>query len=125
MATEALATGTFYERIGGGPALQLAVNDFYELVLGDEELSGFFEGTDMAQLKRHQAALLTSVLGGPSGYEGRDMVDAHLGLGITERQFLRVRDYLLSVLWRLHVPEDVIEAVASTVGSLRGSIVTA
>ncbi|HET9169317.1 MAG TPA: group 1 truncated hemoglobin [Actinospica sp.] len=125
METGQPATGTFYERIGGGPALQLAVADFYELVLGDEELNGFFTETDMAQLKKHQAALLTSVLGGPSAYEGRDMVDAHAGLGITERQFLLVRDYLLSVLWKLHVPVDIIEAVSSTVSSLRGSIVTA
>jgi hemoglobin len=125
METEELAEASFYERIGGGPALQLAVSEFYELVLGDEDLKGFFATTDMAQLKKHQAALLASVLGGPSLYAGRDMVDAHAGLGITERQFLLVRDYLVSVLWKLHVDEDIIEAVTSTVASLKGSIVTA
>jgi hemoglobin len=125
MTTTQVSTASFYERIGGGPALQLAVSDFYELVLGDEELKGFFAETDLVQLKKHQAALLTSVLGGPSAYEGRDMVDAHTGLGITEQQFLLVRDYLLSVLWKLHVPVDIIEAVHSTVASLKGSIVTA
>ncbi|HTJ71953.1 MAG TPA: group 1 truncated hemoglobin [Actinospica sp.] len=125
MGTEVRTGTTFYERIGGGPALQLAVSEFYELVVADEELKEFFAETDMIQLKKHQAALLASVLGGPSAYEGRDMVDAHTGLGITERQFLLVRDYLVSVLWRLHVPEDIIEAVTSTVVSLKGSIVTA
>lgn len=125
MDTGQLATASYYERIGGGPALQLAVSEFYDLVLADEELTGFFATTDMVQLKKHQAALLTSVLGGPSAYEGRDMVDAHMGLGITERQFFLVRDYLVAVLWKLHVPEDIIEAVTSTVESLRGSIVTA
>ncbi|MBR7828569.1 group 1 truncated hemoglobin [Actinospica sp. MGRD01-02] len=125
METGQLATASFYERIGGGPALQLAVGEFYELVLADEELKGFFAETDLAQLKKHQAALLASVLGGPSAYAGRDMVDAHAGLGITERQFLLVRDYLLSVLWKLHVPVDIIDAVTSTVLSLKGSIVTA
>ena len=53
------------------------------------------------------------------------MVDAHTGLDITERQFLLVRDYLISVLWKLHAPVDIIEAVNSTVMSLQGSIVTA
>ena len=125
MGTEVNTGTTFYERIGGGAALQLAVSEFYELVVADEELKEFFAETDMTQLKKHQAALLASVLGGPSAYEGRDMVDAHTGLGITERQFLLVRDYLVSVLWRLHVPEDIIEAVTSTVVSLKGSIVTA
>jgi hemoglobin len=125
METEQPATASFYERIGGGPALQLAVGEFYELVVADEELKGFFAETDMAQLKKHQAALLASVLGGPSAYAGRDMVDAHAGLGITEHQFLLVRDYLVSVLWKLHVPVDIIDAVTSTVLSLKGSIVTA
>jgi hemoglobin len=125
MGTGELAAVSFYERIGGGPALQLAVSEFYELVVADEELKEFFAETDMTALKKHQAALLASVLGGPSAYEGRDMVDAHAGLGITERQFLLVRDYLVSVLWKLHVPEDIIEAVTSTVVSLKGSIVTA
>lgn len=125
MTTGELTAASFYERIGGGPALQLAVSEFYDLVLGDEELKEFFAATDMGRLKKHQAALLTSVLGGPSAYEGRDMVDAHTGLGITEHQFLLVRDYLLSVLWKLHVPVDIIDAVSSTVVSLKGSIVTA
>ncbi|HWG25739.1 group 1 truncated hemoglobin [Actinospica sp.] len=125
MTTEELTAASFYRRIGGGPALQLAVSEFYDLVLADEELKESFATTDMVQLKKHQAALLTSVLGGPSAYEGRDMVDAHTGLDITERQFLLVRDYLVSVLWKLHVPVDIIEAVNSTVMSLQGSIVTA
>jgi hemoglobin len=63
MAT-GLTAASFYERIGGGPALQLAVGEFYDLVLGDEELKEFFAATDVVQLKKHQAALLTRVLGG-------------------------------------------------------------
>jgi hemoglobin len=118
------ATVSFYERIGGGPALQSAVAQFYELVLADPELAPYFAGTDMATLRKHQAALLTTVLGGPNAYSGRDMVDAHAGLSVTGQHFRLVRDYLLSVLWKLHVDEDIIEAVSSTVTSLRSSIVS-
>lgn len=120
---EAELSASFYERIGGGPALQLAVAEFYDLVLADEELRPYFVHTDMVVLKKHQAALLAGVLGGPSRYEGRDLAEAHAGLAITEAHFLLVRDYLVSVLWKLHVDEDVIAAVAATVASLRDAIV--
>lgn len=112
-----------YERIGGGPALRLAVGEFYELVLADPELAPYFTGTDVDVLKKHQAALLATVLGGPSAYTGRDMADAHAGRGITDRHFSLVRDYLNSVLWKLHVEEEVIAAVDATVASLRSAIV--
>ena len=46
-------------------------------------------------------------------------------MGITERQFLLVRDYLVSVLWKLHIEEEIIAAVAATLASLRDAIVTA
>jgi hemoglobin len=123
--TEEATEASFYERIGGGPALQLAVSEFYDLVLADAELKSFFAETDLAQLKKHQAALLAGVLGGPSAYEGRDLAVAHAGMGITERQFLLVRDYLVSVLWKLHIEEEIIAAVAATLASLRDAIVTA
>ena len=79
----------------------------------------------MVLLKKHQAALLAGLLGGPSAYEGRDLAEAHAGLGITERQFLLVRGYLVSVLWKLHIEEDIIAAVSATVASLRDAVVTA
>lgn len=112
-----------YERIGGGPALRLAVEEFYALVLADAELAPYFTAADMDVLKKHQAALLATVLGGPSAYTGRDMADAHAGRGITERHFSLVRDYLNAVLWKLHVEQEVIEAVDATITSLRTAIV--
>jgi hemoglobin len=114
---------SFYQRIGGGPALQLAVSEFYRLVLADEALKTYFANTDMSTLKKHQAALLAGVLGGPGDYEGRDLAVAHSGLGVTDAHFWLVRDYLVSVLWKLHVEEDIIAAVSATVASLHDAVV--
>ncbi len=43
-------TSTLYEKLGGPEALEAAVDLFYEKVLADERLSGFFEGTNMMRL---------------------------------------------------------------------------
>lgn len=43
-------TSTLYDKLGGPEALEAAVDLFYEKVLADERLSGFFEGTNMMRL---------------------------------------------------------------------------
>ncbi len=111
-----------YARIGGGPAIRAAVDKFYQLLLDDPELRPYFTG-DLARLKRHQAALLTEVLGGPAGYRGRDLGEAHAPLAITAEHYRKVGNYLTGVLWILQVPEDIIADVAAVVGSLHDQIV--
>ena len=83
-----------YDAVGGGPAVSAVVNDFYERVLGDPQLAPYFEGVDMARLKRHQALLVTQVLGGPANYDGRSLSEAHAGLGIDSDDFNAVVGHL-------------------------------
>lgn len=113
-----------YDRVGGAPAIREAVDRFYRRLLDDPELAGYFEG-DLTGLKRHQAALLTQVLGGPVQYEGRDLTEAHASLAVSKAHFQRVVFYLVGTLWELGAPMDVIMATGETVASLESHIVTA
>jgi hemoglobin len=45
---------TIYDQIGGQEALEVVVADFYDRVLADSELAGFFSGTNMSRLKGKQ-----------------------------------------------------------------------
>lgn len=72
-----------YDLVGGGSAVSAVVNDFYERVLRDPQLAPYFEGIDLARLKRHQVLLISQVLGGPADYDGRPLDQAHAGLGIS------------------------------------------
>src|SRR5438874_9786238 len=113
-----MTTASMYERIGGSPAIREAVDRFYRRVLADPDLAGYFGG-ELTELKRHQAALLTQVLGGPSAYTGRDLAAAHAGLDITPEHFQRVVFYLVGTLWELEVPMDITMSVGATVSSLQ------
>lgn len=113
-----------YDRIGGAPAIREAVDRFYRRLVEDPELTGYFQG-DLSGLKRHQAALLTQVLGGPGQYEGRDLGEAHESLRIPKAHFQRVVFYLVGTLWELDVPMAVIMSIGETVASLESQIVTA
>ncbi len=114
-----------YERVGGGPAVSAVVDRFYQLVLGDEELAGFFEGTDMAQLKRHQVLLVSQVMGGPAQYDGRDLREAHSRLDISRGDFGKVVAHLGQALEEGGVPPEIIARVGAQLAATEQDVVAA
>ena len=116
-----------FERVGGAPAVKAVVDRFYERVLADNDLSEYFASMDaagMTQLKRHQAAMISQVLGGPREYTGRDLADAHRALDISALHYRRVSHLLVGTLWEYDVPEDIIFDVSELLSSLQGAIAT-
>ena len=116
---------SLYERLGQEVGIRTAVDDFYARLVADPEVAHFFEGIDLARLRRHQTALLSQVTGGPVEYSGRELAAGHAGLGITDADFDRVVGHLVATLTDLGVSEDDIGAVGAALGAHRGEIVTA
>ena len=112
-----------YDAVGGGPAVSAVVNDFYERVLGDPQLAPYFEGVDMARLKRHQVLLVTQVLGGPDRYDGRPLAEAHAGLGIDRNEFAAVVGHLAGAMKDAGVPDDIIGRAGAAVVATESDIV--
>jgi hemoglobin len=112
-----------YDAVGGGPAVSAVVTDFYERVLGDPQLTPYFEGVDMARLKRHQVLLVTQVLGGPAKYDGRPLAEAHAGLGIDHDDFTAVVGHLAAAMTDAGVPDDIIGRAGSAVVATEADIV--
>lgn len=116
---------SIYEQIGGSYAVGEAVEDFYDRVLADRRLAGYFAGTDMARQKAHLRAFIAAALGGPNVYAGRDMHAAHAGRGITGPAFDSVVGHLAATLQAMAVPPSTIEAIAGKLLPLRDQIVSA
>lgn len=114
---------SLYDRIGGEAAIRAAVDRFYERVLADPELKGFFASVSMPRLKAHQFAFLSQAMGGPRQYSGSSMRDAHSRLAIEQRHFDGVAVHLLETLCELGVSEEIIAAVAAAVTPLSAEIV--
>jgi hemoglobin len=113
-----------YEAVGGAPAVRAVVDDFYRRVLGDPLLLPYFNGVDISRVKRHQAALISQVMGGPVTYEGRALAEAHKHhLGITDAAFDRVAEHLEAALRDAAAPEPVITRTLTAVAETRGDIV--
>ncbi len=113
-----------YDLVGGGPAIKAVVDRFYELLLGDPRLAGFFAETDMSQLKRHQVLLVSQVMGGPAQYDGRDLQQAHERLDISGDDFTLVVSYLGQALGEAGVPAEIVARVGAALAGTKADIVT-
>ena len=112
---------TLYDRLGGAPAMEAAVDIFYRKVLTDDRISRFFEDVDMERQAAKQKAFLTMVTGGPANYTGQDMRRGHAHLvaqGLDDSHFDTVVELLAGTLVELGAnPADIAE-----VGALANSV---
>lgn len=115
---------SIYDSIGGAPAVQAAVDDFYTRLLADPALAPFFDGIDMSRLKAHQRSFIAAAIGGSEIYSGRDMASAHAGLGISDADFDAVVGHLVDTLTGLGVPAETIGQIGGALAPLRADIVT-
>ncbi|MGW5555807.1 group I truncated hemoglobin [Micromonospora sp. NPDC003944] len=123
--TEETAPASHYDRIGGASSVKAAVDLFYEKVLADPELAGYFANVDMAGQRRHLALMLTVVLGGPNEYAGRGLAEAHQPLNIPLGHFVKVGEYLTVTLTELGVPADILADVQTVLGQVQDQVVAA
>ncbi|KAA0017016.1 group I truncated hemoglobin [Antrihabitans cavernicola] len=117
-------TPSIYQRIGGGQAIEAVVVDFYDRILDDRHLSGFFTGANVSRLKGRQTEFFCAALGGPEPYTGASLPDVHRGRAITQAHFDRVATHLGAALTAAGVSPAVIDEVLTTVAPLADDIVS-
>lgn len=118
-------TQSLFDRIGGGAAVDAAVDIFYKKVLADDSISHFFATTDMKKQRMKQKAFLAVAFGGPNNYSGLDMRAAHAPLvekGLNDDHFNAVAGHLQAVLEELGVDAASISEAMEIAGSTRDDV---
>jgi len=118
---------TLYQKLGGEPAVDAAVEAFYERVLADDLLAPFFTGIAMSRQIAKQKAFLTVAFGGPNRYNDRAMRAAHadaVSKGLDDRHFDAVVSHLAETLLNMGVATGEIEAVAKVAESIRDDVLS-
>ncbi|MFC6734286.1 MULTISPECIES: group 1 truncated hemoglobin [unclassified Haladaptatus] len=113
---------SLYAEIGGEQAVSQVVDDFYDRVLADDNLVGYFEDYDMAELRAHQVQFISAVAGGPVEYTGADMREAHAHLDISEPDFETVGQYLERALRENGVSDENVASIMDEVAALKAPI---
>jgi hemoglobin len=121
--TEETAPASHYDRIGGASSVKAAVELFYDRVLADPDLAGYFTTVDMVGQRRHLALMLTAVLGGPNEYSGRGLAEAHQPLNIPVEHYVKVGEHLIATLTGLGVPADVLAHVETVLAQVQDQVV--
>jgi hemoglobin len=116
------ADGSLYDRLGGGSAVELVTTRFYAAVLDDPLLAPHFGGVDMAVQAGMLASFLSFAAGGPGGYRGRGLRDAHAALQIGDAEFDRVVALLAAALKAAGVSDAAIAEVAGVAETVRGDV---
>ena len=116
---------SLYERLGGEAAIDAAVEIFYQKLLADDQINGFFEGVDVERQAAKQRAFLTYAFGGPNRYTGRTMRAAHakpVAAGLDDTHFDAVVEHLAATLRQLGVAADLTEEVVAIAASTRDDV---
>jgi len=118
---------TIYEQIGGGPAMDAAVDVFYRHVLSDDRISHWFDDVDMERQAAKQKAFLTMAFGGPNNYTGLDMRKGHAHLvarGLNDLHFDAVCENLKKTMEELNVPANLISEALAVAESTRNDVLS-
>jgi hemoglobin len=113
---------SLYVRIGGKPALEAAVDRFYERVLADDRISHFFRSVDMEGQRKKQKRFLAYAFGANENWGGKSMREAHAHLKLTEEHFGAVAGHLQGTLEDLGVAPNLIAEVMAIAASTHDDV---
>lgn len=116
-------TQSLYDRLGGMPAVDAAVDIFYRKVQADPRINGFFAGMDMDRQSGMLKGFMAYAFGAPVTYTGRSLREAHQHMRLTELHFGAVAGHLVSTLQELNVPDELIREATQIVLSTKQDVV--
>jgi hemoglobin len=114
---------SLYQRLGGKPAIRAVVDDFVGNVAADKRINKFFAKTDIPRLKRLLVEQICAGSGGPCKYTGRNMKDAHRGMGVASVHFDALVEDLVKSLDKFKVGKREKGELLAVLGPMRKDIV--
>ncbi|NOQ65033.1 MAG: hypothetical protein GQ582_11035 [Methyloprofundus sp.] len=117
---------SLYERIGGDPAMDQAVDLFYQKILQDDLVADFFIGVDMQALRLKQKSFIAMIFGGPYHYSIHDLREAHRSLvelqGLSDQHFDRVAAIFKETMEDLNVSHNELTKMLELIENTRTDI---
>jgi hemoglobin len=114
---------SLYDRLGGIGAITAVVDDFAGRTANDSRINAKFARTDLTRLKAMLVDQVCEASGGPCTYTGRDMKEAHRGMGVTSGEFDALVENLVATLNQFSVPELEQGELLGLLGPMKPDIV--
>ena len=114
---------SLYERLGGTDGIVAIANDLVDFHLGNPRIAPRYADSDLAAVKNAAATFFIVGTGGPSVYEGKDMLTAHRGMNIDDAEFVAVLDDAMAALDKNGIGQREKEEVLFILYGMKAEIV--
>lgn len=117
-------TPSLYDRLGGAEGIAAIVDDIVAAHLVNPVVSARFRAVeDIDHLKKMAREFFAAGSGGPQPYTGKDMRAAHVGMNVSEQEYLAVMDDIMGALDKNRIDEATRKDVLAIIYSLKGDII--
>jgi hemoglobin len=123
MQGDQAAKKALYDRLGGKPAIQAVVDDFIGNVAADRRINQRFAGTNIPRLKTMLVDQICEASGGPCKYTGKNMIESHRGMNISDGEFNALVEDLAKSLDKFKVPAQEKNELLTALGGMKKDIV--
>ena len=113
-----------FQGLGGKPGIRAIVATLIPVILADPRIKDSFVDIDMKNLALRLEEQFCVLGGGPCVYKGKDMVEIHDGLNITNAQFNALAEDLQIAMERSGVPSRVQNQLMAKLAPMQRGIVT-
>jgi hemoglobin len=114
---------SLYKRLGGKAAIVAVVDDFVGNVAADARINAFFANANIPRLKQRLVEQICVGTGGPCKYRGKNMKEAHKGMGVGGKDFDALVEDLAKSLNKFKVPEKEQGELVAILGPMKTDIV--
>ncbi|MGZ2369266.1 group I truncated hemoglobin [Ancylomarina sp. YFZ004] len=116
---------SLYERLGATEGITRIANDAIDFHFVNKSIATRFKNSKMSidQLKNGAATFFIAGTGGPSVYEGKDMLAAHKGMNSSDTEFVEVISDVMKALDQNNIGQREKEEVLFVLFSMRNDIV--
>ncbi|CAD8145639.1 unnamed protein product [Paramecium pentaurelia] len=113
-----------FEKFGGDQQVSELIDQFYYKVLFDKLLRDKFLKADMSRVRYQQKRFFAQMMGDSNTqYTGRDLIEVHKNLNITNQQFDKFKTHLKNIALDMEIPNLDIEELLQHVEKHRNLIV--
>ena len=123
-SASAVADDSTYQELGGKEGIHRIVATFVPLILADPRIKESFADSDLKRLAAKLEEQFCVLSGGPCVYKGKDMVEIHDGLNITNAQFNALTEDLQIAMERSGIATRVQNKLVATLAPMQRQIVT-
>lgn len=115
---------TLYDRLGGRDGITRITRELIKNHLANPLVSTrYSQIKDMDRLERNVIDFFCAGSGGPETYAGKDMLNTHRGMNISEQEFVSVIDDAMAALETCGVDAPVRNDVLAVLWSMKADVI--